>query len=102
MILMSGMNIPISESRKVIASTINVIVHLERMQDGTRKVAYITEVRGLDSGEVMLNDLFTFIFERVENEKVIGKLKPTIKYYPLFFQRFQKFGLLANDIFVSE
>lgn len=102
MILMSGMNIPLLESRKVIASTINVIVHMERVQDGSRKVTYITEVRGLDNGEVMLNDLFTFRFERIENDKVVGSLKPTIKYYPLFFQRFQKFGLLPNDIFVSD
>jgi pilus assembly protein CpaF len=102
MVLMSGMNIPLLESRKLIASTINLIVHLERMQDGSRKVTYITEVRGLDSNEIMLNDLFTFRFEKIENDKVIGSLKPTIKYYPLFFQRFQKFNLLANDIFVSD
>jgi pilus assembly protein CpaF len=102
MVLMSGLNIPLSEARKLIASTVNLIVHLERMQDGTRKVTYITEVRGIDTGEIMLNDLFTFRFERMENDKVIGSLKSTIKYYPLFFQRFQKMNLLANDIFVSD
>jgi pilus assembly protein CpaF len=102
MVLMSGMNIPLLESRKLIASTINVIVHLERVQDGSRKVTYITEVRGLDNNEIVLNDLFTFRFEKMENDKVVGSLKPTIKYYPLFFQRFQKMNLLANDIFVSD
>lgn len=102
MVLMSGMNIPILESRKLIASTINVIVHLERLQDGGRRVTYITEVRGLDNNEIMLNDLFTFRFEKMENDKVIGSLKPTIKYYPLFFQRLQKLDLLPNDIFVSD
>ncbi|MCX5705601.1 MAG: ATPase, T2SS/T4P/T4SS family [Candidatus Omnitrophica bacterium] len=102
MVLMSGMNIPMLESRKIIASTINLIVHLERVQDGSRKVTYITEVRGLDNNEILLNDLFSFSFEKMENDKVIGSLKPTIKYYPLFFQRFQKLNLLANDIFVSD
>ncbi len=102
MVLMSGMNIPLLESRKLISSAINLIVHLEKMRDGSRKVTYITEVRGLDNNEIVLNDLFTFTFERMENDKVIGTLKPTIKYYPLFFQRFQKLGLLPNDIFVSD
>jgi len=102
MVLMSGMNIPMLESRKIIASTINLIVHLERFQDGSRKVTYITEVRGLDNNEILLNDLFSFRFEKMENDKVIGSLKPTIKYYPLFFQRFQKLNLLANDVFVSD
>ena len=102
MVLMSGMNIPLLESRKLIASAINLIVHLERMRDGTRKVTYITEVRGLDNNEIQLNDLFTFHFEKMENDQVVGKLKPTIKYYPLFFQRFQKLNLLPDNIFVSE
>jgi len=102
MVLMSGMNIPLLESRKLIASNIHVIAHLERVRDGSRKVTYITEVRGLDNNEFMLNDLFTFRFEKMENDKVVGSLKPTIKYYPLFFQRFQKLNLLANDIFVSD
>ena len=102
MVLMSGINIPIVESMKLIASAINVIVHLERVRDGSRKVTYITEVRGLDNNEILFNDLFTYRFERMENDKVIGSLKPTIRYYPLFFQRFQKLNLLPNDIFVSD
>ena len=102
MVLMSGLNIPLAEARKLIASTVNLIVHLERMQDGSRKVTYITEIRGIDSGEIMLNDLFTFRFEKMVDDKVVGSLKSTIKYYPLFFQRFQKMNLFANDIFVSD
>ena len=102
MVLMSGINIPILESRKLIASAINVIVHLERVRDGSRKVTYITEVRGLDNNEILFNDLFTFRFEKMENDKVVGSLKPTIRYYPLFFQRFQKLDLLPNNIFVSD
>jgi hypothetical protein len=56
----------------------------------------------LDNNEILLNDLFTFRFEKMENDKVVGSLKSTIKYYPLFFQRFQKLNLLANNIFVSD
>ncbi|MDD5431620.1 MAG: ATPase, T2SS/T4P/T4SS family [Candidatus Omnitrophica bacterium] len=103
MVLMSGIQLPLWQVRKIIASTINLIVHHERLQDGSRKVTYITEVRGLEKEEVILNDLFTFNLEKVdENGKVIGKLKPSLRYYPLFYQRFRKMGLLDDKTFVSE
>jgi len=103
MVMMSGINLPLGEVRKVIASTINVIVHIERLRDGTRKVTHITEVRGLDREEIVLNDLFVFRFEKIaEDGTVVGKLKPSIKFYPLFFQKFQQMGLLADNVFVNE
>lgn len=103
MVMMSGVDLPLAEVRKLIASTINLIVHIERMQDGSRKVTYITELRGIEREELLLNDLFTFYFEKIdENGQVIGKLKPTLKYYPLFFRKFQKLSLVADDIFVSD
>jgi len=103
MVLMSGINIPLWDVRKILASTINVIVHMERLRDGARKVTYITEVRGLDKEDIVLNDLFVFRMEKItEDGTVIGKLKPSIKFYPLFFQRFQRMRLLADNIFVNE
>ena len=103
MVLMSGINLPLSEVRKMIAATLNLIVHQERMRDGSRRITYITEVRGLDREEVMLNDLFTFKFDKYdENGRVIGALKPSIRYYPMFFQKLQKMGLVADNIFVND
>lgn len=103
MVLMSGISLPLWEVRKLIASTFNLVVHQERMRDGSRRITYITEVRGMDRDEVMLNDLFTFRFDKLGPDgKVIGQLKPSIKYYPLFFQRFQKLGLLPDNIFVND
>ena len=102
MMLMSGINLPLSEVRKMLASTLNLIVHQERMRDGSRKITYITEIRGLDRDEVILNDLFTFKLDKYdENGRVIGALKPSIRYYPLFFQKLQKLGLVADNIFVN-
>jgi pilus assembly protein CpaF len=102
MVLMSGVELPLWEVRKLIASTINLIVHLQRLQDGSRKVTHIAEIRGLDREEIILNELFGFIFEKVDEAgKVIGRIKPCLRYYPLFFQRFQKLGLLGDDAFVD-
>ncbi len=102
MVLMSGVELPLWEVRKLIASTINLIVHLERLQDGSRRVTYVTEIRGVEKDEILLNNLFVFHFEGMDDKgKIVGKLRPTIRYYPLFFQAFQKMGLLDKDIFVD-
>jgi pilus assembly protein CpaF len=102
MVLMSGLQLPLSEIRKMICSTINIIVHQERMRDGVRRVTYITEVRGIEREDIVFNDLFTFQTDAIEeNGAIIGALKPSMRYYPLFFQRFQKMGLLASDVLVK-
>ncbi len=103
MVLMSGVKLPLIEIRKIICSTVNLIVHFERFQDGSRRITHITEVRGLEKEEIMLNDLFLFNLEKIDEDgKVIGRLKPTLRYYPLFFQRFRRQGLLDDKIFVSD
>lgn len=103
MILMSGIKLPLEEVRKIVASTVHVIVHQERMRDGSRKVTYITEIRGIEREEIMLNDLFRFQFEGLDaNGRVLGSLKPAIKYYPVFFQKFQQMGLLTENVFAKE
>lgn len=103
MVLMSGINLSLLEVRRLIVSTVNVVAHLERMQDGTRKFTSVTEIRGLEAGEIVFNDLFVFRFEKIDAQgKVIGTLKPSIRYYPLFFPKLQKLNLISDKIFVSE
>jgi len=59
MILM-GMDIPLAAIRKQIASSIDIIVHLGRLRDKTRRVLEIVEVEGYADGEIKLNSLFEF------------------------------------------
>lgn len=100
MVLMSGIQLPLWEIRKLVVSTVNVVVHLARMQDGSRKITHITETRGIDKEEIALNDLFAFNFEKLdEHGKVLGILKPSMRYYPLFFHEFQKRGLITDSVF---
>jgi pilus assembly protein CpaF len=103
MVLMSGVQLPLWEIRKLIASTVNLIVHQQRFQDGSRKVTYITEVRGIEREAMVLNDLFTFNFEKVDEHGVVqGALKSSLEYYPLFFQKFQSLGLLTQNVFTGD
>ena len=74
MILM-GASIPLEAIRRQIASGIDILVHLGRMRDGTRKVLEILEVMGYENGEYQLNPLFEFV-EEGEDEQgyVLGQL----------------------------
>ena len=72
MVLM-GMEIPLPAVRRQIASGIDVIVHLGRMRDKTRKVLKIVEVLGYEEGEIQLNTLFEFREREVVNGKIEGE-----------------------------
>lgn len=74
MVLM-GMEIPIEAVRKQIAAAVDVIIHLGRLRDKSRKVLAIKEVIGMKNGEVELNTLFEFVETGDREGKVIGCLK---------------------------
>jgi len=101
MLMMSGFNLPLWEIRKMITSTLNLVVHIERMLDGARRITSITEVRGVEQGEIVLNDLFTFQTDKIEDGKIFGELKSVIRNYPYFFHKFQKMGLLKYNVFAT-
>jgi len=60
MVLMSGMEIPIKAVREYIVSAINLIVNIERMSDGKRKVTSVSELVGMEDGEIKLKEIFAF------------------------------------------
>jgi pilus assembly protein CpaF len=99
MCLMAGMELPLRAIRQQIASAIDLIVHQERMRDGTRKVVSITEVQGMEGDMIVLSDIFTFEQTGIENGKIIGRLKPT-GIRPKFMDRIEAAGIkLPPDIF---
>lgn len=73
--VLSGADLPVIVVRQQIASAVDVIVHLSRFRDSTRRVAEICEVRGFRKGEVQLNTLFQFEEEKQSNGKIVGQLK---------------------------
>ncbi|MCR8631866.1 CpaF family protein [Paenibacillus radicis (ex Xue et al. 2023)] len=76
--VLSGAPLPVEVIRKQICSAIDVMIHLHRLRDKSRRVTEISEIIGLKGGEVQLNPLFQFI-ERGEDKdgKVIGELQAT-------------------------
>ena len=77
MTLMAGMDLPIRAIREQIASAIDMVVHQERMRDGTRKIVNITEVNGMEGDVITMTDIFVFEQSGVEDGKVIGRLRAT-------------------------
>jgi pilus assembly protein CpaF len=77
MVLMAGMDLPHRAIREQIASALNIIVQLERMRDGSRKVVSIAEVQGMEGDVITMSDIFKFEKVGFENGKVIGALRPT-------------------------
>lgn len=100
MILTSGINISLLAIKRQIASSLNLIVQQEQLADGSRKITHITEVRGLENEDLILQDLFSFEVEGLDsNGKIEGKWK-TQGIVPLFFSRFRKMGVeLPEEIF---
>jgi len=79
MVLMSGLELPISAIRRQIASSVEIIVQLGRLRDGTRRVMQITEILGYENGEIQYKDLFEFKIstDKSTTNKVVGGLVPT-------------------------
>lgn len=74
MVLM-GMELPLAAIRRQITSSVNLIIHLGRLRDRSRKVLNISEVKGMEHGEIVLNTLFEYKERGVEQGKVIGELR---------------------------
>jgi pilus assembly protein CpaF len=77
MVLMSGMNLPTKAIREQIAGAVNIIVQVDRLIDGSRRISKICEVTGMEGDVVTMSDIFEFCQEGVRDGKVVGKLVPT-------------------------
>lgn len=99
MALMAGMDLPVRVIREQVASAVDLIVHQERMRDGTRKVVNITEVAGMEGDVITLTDIFVFEQSGMEAGEVLGSLRPT-GLRPKFMDRFEAYGIfLSPQIF---
>ena len=99
MALMAGMDLPVRAIREQVSSAIDLVVHQERMRDGTRKVVNITEVSGMEGDVITMTDIFLFEQSGYENNKVIGRLRPT-GLRPKFIDKIETSGIhLPASIF---
>jgi pilus assembly protein CpaF len=92
MTLMAGMDLPVRAIREQIASALELVVHLERMRDGTRKVTHIAEIQGMEGDVITMTDIFVFEQTGFEDGRVIGRLRPT-GLRPKFIDKIEASGV---------
>ncbi|MGH7033046.1 MAG: CpaF family protein [Stellaceae bacterium] len=92
MVAMAGVNMPVKALRTQIANAINMIVQVERMRDGIRRVTRISELTGMEGEVIMMHDLYTFEFEELADGEVRGHFASS-GLRPHFTPRAQYFGL---------
>jgi pilus assembly protein CpaF len=94
MVLMAGYDLPVRAIRQQISSALELVIHLERLQDGSRKVTSVSEVQRMESDMVTMQELFTLQIDRVMPDgTVIGGLRPT-GLRPSFMVKFEKRGIV--------
>jgi pilus assembly protein CpaF len=87
MVMMAGMELPLRAIREQVVSAIDLVVHMERLRDGTRRVVKVSEVQGMEGDSILMQDLFFFDQTGVKNSRVIGTHKTT-GLRPQFAEKF--------------
>jgi pilus assembly protein CpaF len=93
MVLMAGFDLPVKAIRHQVASALDMIVHLERLEDGSRRVTAITEVQRMESDVITLQDIYEFRVEKVTPERVVIGNLCSCGLRPSFLHKFEKRGI---------
>ena len=93
MVLMAGYDLPVRAIREQVSSALECIIHLERLEDGSRRVTSVTEVQGMESDVITMQELFKFQIDEVTRDgAIVGGLRPT-GLRPTFLHKFEKRGV---------
>jgi pilus assembly protein CpaF len=100
MVLMAGMELPVRAIREQVASAVHLIVQQTRFADGSRRIAAISEVSGMELDVITMQDIFTFKQDGFDAEgRVVGRFVAT-GFVPKFYDDLQRRGIAVNmDIF---
>ncbi|GAB7050318.1 CpaF family protein [Catenuloplanes indicus] len=97
LVLMAGMDLPIRAIRDQVASAVDLIIQVARLKDGSRRITHVTEVVGMESDVVTLQDLFLFDYHAgVDSE---GRFRGTLNstgLRPTFTERFEAHGVVLH------
>jgi pilus assembly protein CpaF len=104
MTLMSGFDLPVRAIREQMSSALDLIVHLSRLRDGSRRITHVTEVQGMEGDVITLQDVFLFDYGMGidQSGRFKGHLKAT-GIRPRFAEKLQDLGVkLGAELFATE
>jgi pilus assembly protein CpaF len=93
MVMMTASNLLLRAIRMQIASAVNLIVHIERMRDGIRRVQSISEIVGMEGDVVTMQDIFTFEYEGEGGEGLLHGAFVSNRFRPHLIKRAALYGL---------
>ena len=101
MVSMAGLNLPEKGIREQIASAIDVVVHVSRLSDGTRRITSVAEVVGMEGDVISMQDLFVFERDGISAEgQVVGRFQPT-GIRPKYAERLRNYGVHLSEALFS-
>jgi pilus assembly protein CpaF len=101
MVLMAGLDLPVRAIRQQVASALDLLVHLERLEDGGRRVTHVTEVQRMEADVITLQDIYEFKVDSIAPDRtILGALRPT-GLRPTLLVKFERRGVtIPNDFFI--
>lgn len=103
MVNMAGFNLPSDYIKKFISSAINVVIQIERLVDGSRKIVSLQEISGMEGSVITMQEIFSFEQTGVDKEGTVSGQFRAHGIRPKFFERFKQMGIpIKEDLFEME
>lgn len=99
MMLMNDMELPVNAIRNYIEKAIDIVIQIERLTDGKRKVTSISEVIGMKNDKVQLKEIFSFKENGISEQGNVRGEFVVYKYVPKVYDRMKRKGIILKDIF---
>jgi pilus assembly protein CpaF len=93
MVMMANLNVPLRAIRMQVASALNLVVHIERMRDGIRRVQHVTEIAGMEGDTITTRELFSFRYIGEKRDGTIDGIFESTQMRPDFVSRAARYGL---------
>jgi len=99
MMLMNDMELPVNAIRNYIEKAINIVIQIDRLTDGKRKVTSISEVVGIKDEKVLLKEIFAFKENGLSEQGNVRGEFIVYKYIPKVYDKMKRKGIFLKDIF---
>ena len=99
MMLMNDMDLPVNAIRNYIEKAINIVIQIDRLPDGKRKITSISEVVGMKDEKVLLKEIFAFKEKGLSEQGDVRGEFIVYKYIPKVYDKMKRKGIVLKDVF---
>ena len=99
MMLMNDMELPVNAIRNYIEKAIDIVIQIDRLSDGKRKITSISEVVGMKGDKIVLKEIFAFKEKGLSDQGNVRGEFVVYKYIPKVYDRMKRKGIILEDIF---